>query len=94
MKEWFLECLMIIAYSKRTQWAFVLGILGFVAIHIWGDYQMQNFQLSGPLASYTELIKDKLLRRYDKVALGCLISFWALAVKLYFRDKKRFYKFY
>jgi hypothetical protein len=34
-------------------------------------------------------VTEKLLKRYEKVALLALISFLALAFKCYLRDKKR-----
>ena len=43
MKDWFAEFLVVLSYSKRTQWAILLGVLGFFAIKLWGDYQLSNF---------------------------------------------------
>ena len=91
MKNWFAEFLVVFSHSKRTQWAIFLGVLGFFAIHLWGDYQLSSFKLSANMDSIGAVIKEKFLRRYDKVALGCLISFFLLAVKLYRKDKKRLY---
>ncbi|MFL1467578.1 hypothetical protein [Marinobacter sp. HN1S83] len=94
MKDWFNETLVILAYSKRTQWAIVLGVVGFFGIQVWGNYNVSNFELSGPVSSITEVIKHKFLRQYDKVALGCLLSFWGTAITLYKKDRKRFYRSY
>lgn len=94
VKDWFAEFSVVLSHSNRTQLALFLGVFGFVAIHVWGDYQLSNFELSGQMSSIGEVIKDKLLRRYDKVALGCLISFFLLAIKLYRKDKKRLYGMY
>ena len=94
MKDWFAEFLVVLSHSKRTQWAIFLGVFGFVAINLWGDYQLSNFELSGNMDSIGAVIKEKFLRRYDKVALGCLISFFLLAIKLYRKDKKRLYDMY
>lgn len=92
MKDWFNEFLVILAYSKRTQWAIILGVVGFVVIQVWGGYQLSNFELSGPMSSITDVIKQKFLRHYDKAALGCLLSFWGTAITLYKKDRKRFYR--
>lgn len=50
---------------------------------------LENFQLHGFLQPIGEVIRDKLLRRYDKLALLTLVSFFLLAVKTYNTDKKR-----
>lgn len=94
MKDWFNEFLVILAYSKRTQWAIILGVVGFVGIQVWGDYQLSNFEMTGPMSSITDVIKQKLLRLYDKAALGCLLSFWGTAITLYKKDRKRLYRSY
>lgn len=94
MKDWFNEFLVILAYSKRTQWAIILGVVGFVGIQVWGDYQLSNFEMTGPMSSITDVIKQKLLRHYDKAALGCLLSFWGTAITLYKKDRKRLYRSY
>ncbi len=94
MKDWFAEFLVVLSHSKRTQLAVCLGVFGFAAIHLWGNYQLSNFELSGHMSSIGEVVKENLLRRYDKVALGCLISFFLLAIKLYRKDKKRLYGIY
>ena len=94
MKDWFAEFLVVLCHSKRTQLAVFLGVFGFVAIHVWGDYHLSTFELSSHMSSTGKVIKDKFLTRYDKVALGCLISFLLLAIKLYRKDKKRLYSFY
>jgi hypothetical protein len=91
VKDWFAEFLVVLSHSKRTQWAIFLGVFGFVAINLWGDYQLSNFELSGHMDSIGAAIKEKLLRCYDKVGLACLISFFLLAIKLNRKDKKRLY---
>lgn len=92
MKDYFAEILIVIAYSGRTQAAILLGLFGFILINLVGDYYLDNFHLSGYMAPLTDVIKEKLLHRYDKAAWGILISFWWLAVKFYRKDKKKFYR--
>ncbi|MDO9419986.1 MAG: hypothetical protein Q7T66_04910 [Herminiimonas sp.] len=94
MKDWIDDVLMILAYSRKTQLAFMLGVVGFLVILLTGWYQLENFQLQGMMAPYSDFFRDKILRKYDKAAWFCLISFWILAFKMYQKDKKRFYKFY
>lgn len=91
MKDWFNDLLIVLTYSKRTQLAIVLGIVGYFLILVWGHYQLSDFELSGSMSSFSELIKQKLLQRYDKVALGCLVSFWGTAIVFYKKDRKRLF---
>ncbi|MGZ8220890.1 MAG: hypothetical protein ACXWT0_04490 [Methylobacter sp.] len=83
---------MVIAYSGRTQAAIILGMIGFIVINLIGDYYLSNFQLSGQMAGLTDVIKEKLVHRYDKAAWGVLFSCWWLAFKLYHKDKMRFWR--
>lgn len=92
MKEFFAEILIVISYSGRTQAAIFLGLIGFIIINLVGDYYLANFQLTGYMAPLTDVIKGKLLHRYDKAAWAVLISFWWLAVKFYRKDKKRIFR--
>ena len=91
MKDYFTEILIVIAYSGRTQAAIMLGMIGFITINLMGNYYLANFQLSGQMASLTDIIKDKFAHRYDKAAWGVLFSFWCLAIKYYRKDKKKFW---
>lgn len=88
---WLTEVLLILSFSKRTQWAIFLGVIGFFVINFLGSTQLDNFELQGAMAPFSGVIKDNLVQKYDKAAYGCLGSFWLLAYKLYRRDKKRFY---
>ena len=89
MKDYFTEILLVIAYSGRTQTAIIMGMIGFIVINLVGDYYLTNFQLVGPMAAVTDVIKEKLIHRYDKAAWGVLFGFWWLAAKFYRRDRKR-----
>lgn len=89
MKEYFFEILCVIAISKKTQWAIFLGVAFFVGINLVGSHLTNNLQFAGPFKGLEEAVAGKLLKRYDKVALCALISFWVLAFKCYHRDKKR-----
>jgi len=92
MKSFFTEMFTIIAYSGRTQAAILLGMIGFIVINLAGNYYPSEFQLSGYMAPLTEVIKEKLLHRYDKAAWGVLFSFWWLAVKFYRKDRKKMWR--
>ncbi len=89
---WFAEVVLILSFSKRTQWAILLGVIGFFVFKFLGSTQLANFELHGSMAPFSEYVKGELLQKYDKAAYWCLGSFWLFAVKLYRRDRKRFYR--
>ena len=89
MKEYFTDILIVIAYSGRTQAAFILGVVGFIVIDLLGQYSLSNFQLSGHMTGLTEIIKEKFSHKYEKAAWSVLFGFWCVAFKLYRKDKKR-----
>ena len=91
MKDWLLEVWMILASSRKTQWAIIIGLVGYMIIGLIGDYMLSDFQFSGILAPMSGVVKDNLQGKYDKAALGFLVSCWWLAIKLYRKDKKRLY---
>jgi len=86
------EFLIILAVSKRTQWAIMVGLIGFVVIDLIGNHIVNGLELSGPLASALEPLKEALHGRYDKAAFGCLMSSLLLAAKSFRVDRKRFYR--
>jgi len=61
-ENYFTEILIVITYSGRTQAAIILGMIGFIAINLVGDYYLTNFELSETMSAFTEVIKEKLLR--------------------------------
>jgi len=89
LKGYFSEILYVISISKKTQWAIILGVVFFIGITLLGSHLTSSLQFNGPLKGLEEAVAGKLLRRYDKVALFALISFWMLALKCYLRDRKR-----
>ena len=89
MPYWLDNFLYVVATSKRVQLSIILGPIFYIGISLLGEYMIENIMLQGTMASFQDVIVNKLLSRYDKVALFALISFWALAVKLYFKAKNR-----
>jgi hypothetical protein len=89
MKDWLAEILVVLAYSSRTQFAIVLGMVSFVGLMVAGDYFVGRIELHGALASLTDVVREKLLHRYDKAAWASLAACLLLAVKLYRKDRKR-----
>lgn len=90
MKDYFSEILYVLALSKRTQAALILGVVFFVCISLAGEFYVSRLHFSGSLAGLEQAVIPKLMKRYDKVALIALISFWVVAFKCYRRDKRRF----
>ena len=50
MKDWLAEILVVLAYSSRTQFAIVLGMVSFVGLMEAGDYFVGRIELHGALA--------------------------------------------
>ena len=91
MPNWLNEFLYVLALSKKTQWALILGVVSFIGINLLGQYMLGNFELHGPAKGLQDVIIEKMAKKYDKAALVALISFWILAFKFYQKDKKRFW---
>lgn len=91
MKEFFTEAFYVFAVSRKTQVAFTFGLVFFIGVSLLGEHMVSTLQFSGSVAGLENVIASKLLKQYDKVALGGLASFWLLAVKCYRRDRARFF---
>lgn len=91
MPNWLIEFVYVLALSKRTQWAIILGIVFFIGINLLGQHMLRNFELHGSAKSIQDVIIHKMAKKYDKAAFVALIPFLVLAYKLYQKDKKRFW---
>jgi len=89
VRDWIEEVLMVVAYSTRTQLAIMFGAVFFVGFMLAGQVLVGRIELHGFLAPLTDVIRDRLLHRYDKAAWIALGSFLLLAVKAYRRDRQR-----
>ncbi|WP_316347332.1 hypothetical protein [Desulfuromonas acetoxidans] len=94
MVDRFWEFIAVIAFSQRTQWALLLGVVGFILFKFLSQHVLDDFELTGSMSLLAEPIKEWIDQRYGKAALTCLLSSWALAYKFYQKDKKRFYRIY
>ena len=83
------EFLYVLAVSKRTHRALICGVVFYLLINFVGDHYVAEIEFQGVMKSYQEVIVRKLSRKYDKFALGVLITFWGLALKFYCIDRKR-----
>ena len=55
---WLEEGLMVLAYSKRTQVAIVLGVTSFMVISATGEYFVGRVNLQGIFAPLTDMIRE------------------------------------
>ncbi|RTD95919.1 hypothetical protein EJO68_06065 [Variovorax atrisoli] len=83
------EFLYVLAYSKRTQFILVVGVVFFSGLMIGGAYAAEHMELKSIPASLAEVIRDGVLRRYEKGAWGVLGLSLLAAVKFYRKDRKR-----
>ena len=88
------EFVAILAFSRRTQWVLLLGLIAYIAINRLGNHILSDFELTGTMSPLTESIKGIIDQRYDKAAYACLFSSWAMAFKMYRKDKNRYYRIY
>ncbi len=89
MPNWLLEIIAVIAFSKRTQLAILFGVIAFFSVNLFGSFMFHDFGLQGPIKGLTDVIKQQIDGRYDKVAWGALFAFWGVAITFYNKDKKR-----
>lgn len=93
MREALEEFLIVLAYSTKTQLVVIIGMAFFVGTMVAGDYFTRHLELHGVLAPLTDVVREKIAHKYDKVAWAALISFLFLAVKSYKKDRKRLLSF-
>lgn len=91
MRGFITEILYVVALSRRTQVAIVLGIISFLGISILGEFYVSRLHFSGAIAGLEQAVIPRLMKQYDKAAFIALLSFWSLAFKLYRCDKRRFF---
>lgn len=89
MLEWFEEFLVILAHSKRTQLAILLGVTSFISILATGEYFVGRVNIHGALAPLSDVVREALLGRYEKTAWASLGAFMLLAIKSYRKDRKK-----
>jgi hypothetical protein len=89
MSDWFSEFLVVLGYSTRTQLALVCGALFFVGILLTGKVLVGGLELPGSLMPVTEVVRDGLMQRYDRLAWSALGGFLLLAVKTYRKDRRK-----
>lgn len=91
MKNALSNFIAVLAQSTRMQLAISLGMIFYIVISLFGQYWVSNIEFHGVMKVFEETFINKFARRYDKIALFSLISFWVLAFKFYLKDRKRFW---
>ena len=85
------EFILVLAYSRRTQWTLLVGAFAFAAMLLCGSYFASHLSFEGMFAPLTAPIQELILKRYGWAALCVLISFLVLATKCYRKDRKRLF---
>lgn len=85
------ELLFTLSQSRKTQVCLILTLVAPVSILLLGIHMTADFQLSGPLAPFTDLFREKLLHRYDKGALIVFALFIVATFKYYRQAQRRLY---
>lgn len=83
------EFLVVLTHSRRTQFAIVMGVVFCAGLLLGGAYIASHVDLAGLSGRAEDAIIAKLVHKYDKAALICLLGWWSVAVKCYFKDRKR-----
>ena len=89
MSDWITEVLVVLCHSTRTQLAIAFGLIFFVGILLLGQVFVGGLELHGLMAPLTDVIRDRLMHRYDKAAWMALGGFLLLAIKTYRKDRRR-----
>lgn len=89
MRDWLAETWVVLLCSTKTQLALAFGLIFFVGILAMGDMLVARLALHGPLAPLADVIRDRLMDRYEKAAWVALIGFIVVAIKAYRKDRRR-----
>lgn len=86
---WLTENLFVLLHSTRTQLALVGGVLSAFIVLIYGWFQVEAFELTGPLSPLTQILKPYFLYRYEALAFMVFLTFLKLAFRMFLDDRKR-----
>jgi len=89
MRAWLEETWIVLSHSTRTQVAIACAFVFFFGFLLAGQIFVEQIELHGFLAPLTDVVRERLLHRYDKAAWIALGSFLLVAIKLYRRDRRR-----
>lgn len=91
MRDALEEFLVVLAYSTKTQLVVLCSIAFFVGTMATGNYLTTHMEIHGILSPLTNVVREIIAHRYDKVAWASLFSFLCLAVRCYKKDRKRLF---
>lgn len=86
----FEELLITLLYSRRAQFALVLGPVFFILILLIGHHMANSLHFEGLFAPMAEAIRPIIEFRYEHAAWGGLIGFWTLAAKILIKDRRKY----
>jgi hypothetical protein len=89
MNDFLEELWVVISYSTKTQLAIAFGLISFVSFLLLGEVMVSHIEFHGALAPMADVVKEKLMHRYDKAAWAALGGFVLLAFKMYRKDRRR-----
>ncbi|MDK2595416.1 hypothetical protein [Pseudoalteromonas obscura] len=78
----------VLSKSKPALFILLLGIALYFGIICAGEVVVAKMKALESHNHITEVITNKLLRKYDKLALGVLIAFLLLSVKRFWKDSR------
>lgn len=87
---WLTDNLLVLLHSTRTQLALAGGVLSALLVLVYGQFQVDAFELTGPLSPLTAILKPYFMHRYEALALLAFLTFLKLAFRLFLEDRRRF----
>jgi hypothetical protein len=87
---WLTDNLLVLLHSTRTQLALAGGVLSALLVLVYGQFQVDAFELSGPLSPLTQILKPYFMHRYEALAFIAFLTFLKLALRLFLDDRRRF----
>jgi hypothetical protein len=86
----FEELLITFMYSKRAQFAFVMGPIFFILILLIGHHMANSLHFEGVYAPISNALRPYVEFRYEHIAWANLIGFWVLAGKMLIKDRRKY----
>jgi hypothetical protein len=83
------EIILVVPRSTKTIVAGLLGPISFLIIAFMWTQVSKGFVSSGFLAEAMIAVRDGFAQKYLVLALCAWASFWFVAIRAYFRDRKR-----
>lgn len=84
-----IEVAWVLQHSTRTQLALMAAFVSFFGMLLLGNHMAGDIEFSGPLAALTDPFREVIAHRYEKAAWMLLFGFLGLAMKNFFRARRR-----